>query len=357
MPEFSIIVPVYKVEPYLCRCVDSIRSQTFTDYELILVDDGSPDRCGAICDDYAAKDSRIRVIHKENGGLSSARNAGLEIASGTYLYFLDSDDYVDDDLLETVLPYLKNGADMVAFQMQLFWENGENFDLRWENHGVHSLDTAEDRCGFIVRNLLNYSCGWEAWNRVFVREKVERFGLRFVDNRKIFGEDLCFTLCYCAHAEKIAILDYTPYHYLQRQTSIMAGQKGKINVNRYNELAKEALAFLKRFPDCDDMVKQFPVIFYMLIAPHIVSEYESSGLTALEYRQAARESIKDWPFFEKQLQAFLKTECGYQVGLSRLRHLEQISYMRFMLDGSWFLLRVRTKLLHWLEPVLKDRMC
>lgn len=95
MPEISIIVPVYKVECYLHRCVDSILTQTFQDFELILVDDGSPDNCPAICDEYAAKDSRVRVIHKVNGGVSSARNAGLDAACGTYIMFCDSDDYVD----------------------------------------------------------------------------------------------------------------------------------------------------------------------------------------------------------------------------------------------------------------------
>jgi len=90
----SIIVPVYKVEPYLRRCIDSILAQTFLDFELILVDDGSPDNCPGICDEYAEKDSRIKVIHQTNGGLSSARNRGIAAAEGEYLLFCDSDDYV-----------------------------------------------------------------------------------------------------------------------------------------------------------------------------------------------------------------------------------------------------------------------
>ena len=90
--DISVIIPVYKVANTLCRCVDSIISQSFSDWELILVDDGSPDSCGAICDEYAEKDSRIKVIHKDNGGLSDARNAGLKIAEGEYVTFVDSDD-------------------------------------------------------------------------------------------------------------------------------------------------------------------------------------------------------------------------------------------------------------------------
>lgn len=93
----SIIVPVYKVEPFLRRCVDSLVNQTYHDLEIILVDDGSPDNCGKICDEYAATDSRIHVIHKQNGGLSSARNAGLEVARGEYIAFVDSDDWVEAD--------------------------------------------------------------------------------------------------------------------------------------------------------------------------------------------------------------------------------------------------------------------
>ena len=108
MPLISVIVPVYKVEPYLHRCVDSILSQTFTDFELILIDDGSPDNCGTICDEYAARDSRIRVVHQENKGLPAARNAGLNVACGEYIASCDSDDYWEPNLLETVYQTAEN---------------------------------------------------------------------------------------------------------------------------------------------------------------------------------------------------------------------------------------------------------
>ena len=103
MPKLSIIVPVYKVEQYLHKCIDSILSQTFTDFELILIDDGSPDRCGEICDEYAAKDDRIIVIHQKNRGVSAARNAGLDIARGEYIGFVDSDDWIEPEMYESML--------------------------------------------------------------------------------------------------------------------------------------------------------------------------------------------------------------------------------------------------------------
>ena len=102
-PMISVIIPVYNVEKYLARCIDSVLRQTYRNFEIILVDDGTPDRSGEICDEYAAKDSRISVIHKENGGLSSARNAGIEAARGQWLQFVDSDDYIADCMLENLL--------------------------------------------------------------------------------------------------------------------------------------------------------------------------------------------------------------------------------------------------------------
>ena len=110
-PKISVIVPVYKAEKYLHRCVDSILSQTFTDFELILVNDGSPDNCGAICDEYAQKDNRVRVFHKENGGVSSARNLGLDNAKGEWITFVDSDDWLKPGCLEQLTNKLD--ADMI----------------------------------------------------------------------------------------------------------------------------------------------------------------------------------------------------------------------------------------------------
>lgn len=118
MPEISIIVPVYKVEAYLDRCVKSILDQSFTDFELILVDDGSPDSCSQICDSWAQKDKRLRVLHKENGGLSSARNAGLRIACGNYIGFVDSDDWIAPDMYEMLYGSItKHNADYAVSEM------------------------------------------------------------------------------------------------------------------------------------------------------------------------------------------------------------------------------------------------
>ena len=129
-PTISVIVPIYKVEEYLRRCVDSILVQTFTDFELFLVDDGSPDNCGAMCDEYASKDSRIRVIHKKNGGLSDARNAALDMMTGEYVTFIDSDDWVESNHLESMLTALeKHGADMAICNFISAYDDGRKEPL------------------------------------------------------------------------------------------------------------------------------------------------------------------------------------------------------------------------------------
>ena len=126
MPEISVIVPVYKVEQFLHRCVDSILRQSFYDFELILVDDGSPDNCGVICDEYAAKDSRVRVIHQENSGVSEARNRGMDAAEGQFLCFVDSDDILNCKYCETLLDLLENTAcDFAACGTYRFSEESE----------------------------------------------------------------------------------------------------------------------------------------------------------------------------------------------------------------------------------------
>ncbi len=130
-PAFSIIVPVYNAEKTLQRCVDSILAQTFEDFELILINDGSKDQSGDICDEYAAKDSRVKTVHKTNGGVSSARNAGLRIAQGEYIAFIDSDDYIDNDYL---LGFKHYDADLIISGAKLISINNNWGVQRFKLH-------------------------------------------------------------------------------------------------------------------------------------------------------------------------------------------------------------------------------
>lgn len=168
MPELSIIVPVYKVEKYLPRCIDSILAQTFGDFELVLIDDGSPDGCGRICDEYARKDKRIVVIHQKNMGVSAARNAGLDIARGRYIGFVDSDDWIEPQMYEVMMDAIReNGADMAVCGVRYADEDGKFTRADRLSEGVYSRDGLLEDV-FAMPNKLGGGC----CNKVFDASKT-----------------------------------------------------------------------------------------------------------------------------------------------------------------------------------------
>lgn len=184
MPELSIIVPVYKVEKYLPKCIDSILAQTFTDFELILIDDGSPDRCGEICDKYASIDSRIKVIHQKNQGVSAARNAGLDIATGTYLGFVDSDDWIEPEMYEMmILTAEKEQSDIVICGIRHY--NEESMLLFEEKLTTSGKYNGEQMLKLLysMPNVL----GGCIWNKIYRFAKIEkiryRVGVAFAEDR------------------------------------------------------------------------------------------------------------------------------------------------------------------------------
>lgn len=199
MAELSIIVPVYKVEKYLPKCIDSILAQTFRDFELILIDDGSPDNCGAICDEYAARDSRIKVIHQENAGVSAARNAGLDIATGTYLGFVDSDDWIESEMYETMIATAKEKqVDVVVCGFRIFKDDGSYIGRSNACEGIFTSEQLHASI-YTVPNPLDGVC----WNKLFLRERIENICFpvdipRYEDTIYLFN---CFLSC--RHGYKI----------------------------------------------------------------------------------------------------------------------------------------------------------
>lgn len=189
MPKLSVVIPIYKVEAYLARCVNSVLNQTFSDLEVILVDDGSPDNCPAICDEFAAADTRVKVIHKPNGGLSSARNEGLKIATGEYVAFLDSDDAWAQNGLTTVMDAAKtNNADMVLFMSVDVTENGNVYKRRdtadiFCRQSVITLPIAEYYSALVANGDLQES----ACTKLFKTEFLKSNNLYF--EYGIIGED------------------------------------------------------------------------------------------------------------------------------------------------------------------------
>lgn len=205
--KISVIVPVYKVENTICRCVDSILGQTFTDFELLLIDDGSPDNSGAICDEYAAKDSRVRVFHKPNGGVSSARNLGLDNARGEWITFCDSDDYVFPSWLENFgLCEYSEDYDLIC--------QGLETDRPLDN-SIDALIYSTEFYGSIVE-CLDVLYGTKILGypviKLFKNSIIQAERLRF-DTRLRVMEDEVFLLDYCIHCKRGMIVPGVGYYY------------------------------------------------------------------------------------------------------------------------------------------------
>lgn len=213
MEQISVIVPIYKVEAYLDKCVESLTSQTYRDLQIILVDDGSPDRCGAMCDTWAEKDRRIKVVHKENGGLSDARNAGLALATGALISFIDSDDWVEPDFLETLYAAMEaNGAQIAECAIDYVDEQGTVLRQRGpaENAAIGKIEA-------LRRLVLEDGVYQTVWNKLYRRDVIE--GILFEKGK--CNEDDFWTYQIFDRIEKLALATKPMYHYLQRGGSIM----------------------------------------------------------------------------------------------------------------------------------------
>ena len=354
MPKASVIVPIYKVEPFLRCCVDSVLSQTFSDFELILVDDGSPDNCGIICDEYAARDSRIRVVHKQNGGLSDARNAGLNVAVGQYIYFLDGDDFIEPELLQIGVESMDTGVDLVVFQYRQIWKDGSSQEISFAKHGLMQFSQEAERKAFIIKDLLTYQVGWESCFRIFRRDIIQTYDLCYADNRKIFAEDLYFSLCYCAHVKDLLVLDKCLYNYRIHADSIMRQNEKMRNLNRFNELSKAILQEYQKFDDCQMLVQNFHTIHYMITASRVMQDYRNTGVSACEYRRIMQGEMTDLPFFEEQMSRQLRTPEELKPMVSRWDMLEQLVFIRYLIDGREKDFRIRTKILNRFYGLLQD---
>ncbi len=231
----SIIIPVYNVEKYIGKCIDSLIKQKYDNLEIILIDDGSSDNSGEICDKYAKKDKRIKVIHKKNSGQADSRNIGISKASGKYIGFVDSDDYIDKDYYNRLYKTLvKNNADVVTCKYQ----NVYNDDYRKEEIGNNIRETILDNQEALKELLLSQIDNY-VWNKLYKREIWEN--IKFPIGKKM--EDLGIMYLVIKEAKRIVITDYVGYYYRIRPNSTMTNLNLQLILNtremvnkRYNDL-------------------------------------------------------------------------------------------------------------------------
>ena len=303
MVEISVIVPVYKVERYLCDCIDSILQQTFREFELILIDDGSPDHCGQICDEYAKVDDRVRAIHQKNGGLSAARNAGLDLADGEFITFVDSDDILDGQYLQRLYETLAEYQADVAVCNSCRIINKDELSS-------HDVDQG-DACFLMgnreaVKTLCKYGKDQlpvTAWGKLYKKELF--INLRYPVG--IINEDEYLTPRLLYRAERIVWIKEALYGYRKREESIMGE---KFSIRRYDGIwaIESCIDYFNAIPDRDIvelmMNKRDELIaFFALLAreagiyKQVPAKYRMSRLKAI----TTMKKILPYDVFEHRL--------------------------------------------------------
>lgn len=266
--EISVIVPIFRIEKYLPECIESLLDQSFLNFELILVDDGSPDNCPKICDDYSQKDSRIIVIHKENGGLLSARKAGLKAAKGKYISYVDGDDWVDNYYLDTMFKLaVANDSDLVVTgHFREF--DGKIETIKPKRAGIYNEN--EIKSSIIPNAIYNgefceHGISTYVWNKLFRRELLCKV-LFDVPNEIIMGEDAAITYSYLAISKSLVVSRIPLYYYRQRHDSIVKSiERPKIEYYRLGLLMNFLKFKLSQVLDSKTLNKQIKYYLYSQI--------------------------------------------------------------------------------------------
>ena len=232
----SIIIPVYKVEKYLEKCIESVLKQTYTNLQIILVDDGSPDNCGKICDEYAKKDSRIEAIHKANGGLSDARNVGISKAKGRYIGFVDSDDYIKEDMYEILLNLIKKyDADVSICNLYDVIDGNEC--IRNKENGIREYS----RIDILKEILLDKNIQSYAWNKLYKKELFDE--IKYPIGKKY--EDIGTTFYLFEKCNKIVVTSEPEYYYLKRADSLV-NNVAESTILDYTEIIIQRYLYIKQ---------------------------------------------------------------------------------------------------------------
>ena len=276
--KISIIVPVYNTEAYLNKCVDSLLCQTYENLQIILVNDGSKDSSPQICDEYAKKDERVTVVHKANGGLSSARNAGLAVAQGEYIGFVDSDDHVAPETYERLYRAMREkGCDVANVMYERIDENGVTSPSAVP-HKEDKIIEAQD----FVRELMMHTGDVSVCTKLFKKELFE--SVKFGEGK--LNEDLLFMLEAFSHVKRVAFVGYVGYYYFIRSGSISSGY-GKAVIDMVGNSLTAKGVVLKSYPGLKKQVARFVLyqhMAYLLLVPKDQANKDNSVYrSALKY--------------------------------------------------------------------------
>ncbi len=350
----SIIIPIYRVEKYLPQCIESVLKQTYTDIQVILVDDGSPDNCGAICEEYAAKDSRILVLHKENGGVSSARNLGLEYARGDYVTFCDSDDWYRPDWIQSLMEPIQNHpAEIVVGHYVRFYEDGTMQQKEGQEAGVYDLSQLGKKINYIFEKLLTPQNGWESCTRLFSMELIRRERIRFCENCGNYAEDMGFTLKCTSFANRAVSIDKDGYCYRIRGGSMMQSSVQNPRLDCYCAAFADCRPVLMRaFSEEIGTAVCDSVEAYQL-AMQFSGWLWCSDKSPKDYRAYVYANTPDWQEIQVHIRQLLKKKLEY---IPKYKRTIALSHLYFLLGMPWLFLRICCKLCRMRYPILNDEL-
>lgn len=303
----SIIVPIYKAEKYIHRCIDSILAQSYTDFELLLIDDGSPDNCGDICDEYAAKDGRVRVLHKENGGVSSARNLGLSNAQGEWVTFVDSDDWVERKFLEKLISV---DADLVVGGCVR--TSGASIQLVNRQNGTD--DIPEFLALYLDKLLLR-----TPWGKLFRRSILEDNHIRY-NNDIRFGEDTLFVYEYLCHCDIIASISYCGYNYLDETDGwVLNSRKYKLSLSEIDVSLGRTIALIRQLSERFSVTLDTSSHIFIYLSMYSTANFiDSTAIVAYKevcqkyMPQLNEEEFYSSRLFSPVLRGIMELKCFYQ---------------------------------------------
>lgn len=306
----SVIIPVFNVASYLRKCLESVLSQSYTNLQVILIDDGSTDSSGAICDEYAKRDSRIVVIHQKNGGAAAAKNAGLRVATGKYLSFVDSDDYLEPGAYAHMVAQLEDThADVIQCAFC------DVFPDKTVSHVVQDEQTAFNCVQYLEQFTKDWTCGL-LWDKLYVRSLFD--GIFFEEGHKI--DDEYFTYRGIMNAQKIVRDNFVVYNYRKRRSSVMySAESGKqIVKDRIDYLSKRRVNVIARFPELRKTFDRHFVEMMVILSREPLATKESNAMVKQQLRAYFSEKnhtpidVRLWP-------ALLQLWCGMvkQASLSK----------------------------------------
>lgn len=262
-PKISVIVPIYNVEEYLDRCVKSLLHQTLKDIEIILVDDESPDNCPALCDAYAKEDDRVKVIHKKNGGLGYARNSGLEVATGKYVAFVDSDDFIETNAFEDLYnKTIHNPTDAVFANFFDYVSSSEItpvLEIEREQSFESSKDIRQflfDMVGTEPNHQKDRKYSMSVWHAIYSLEVIKKYQIKFPSEREMISEDIIFHIQFLSRVSKVILLPEPYYYYCANNDQSLTRTFRADRIEKFISLHKEVVRQLIDFyPDNESTVK------------------------------------------------------------------------------------------------------